>query len=82
MGIQANRGRSMSEQYNVFLSHALLDGAWVHALATELKRLGLRVFLDAWELRPGELIATGLSEGLERSRFLVLVLSASSVERD
>ncbi|MCY2994836.1 MAG: toll/interleukin-1 receptor domain-containing protein [Planctomycetota bacterium] len=72
----------MSEQYDVFLSHARLDGAWVHALAAELKRLGLRVFLDAWGLRPGELIATGLSEGLERSRFLVLVLSASSVQRD
>jgi len=40
------------------------------------------VFLDEWELRPGELIATGLSEGLEGSRFLVLVLSASSVQRD
>jgi hypothetical protein len=72
----------MSERYDVFLSHARLDGAWVHALAAELKRLGLRVFLDQWELRPGELVATGLSEGLEGSRFLVLVLSASSVQRD
>ena len=72
----------MSEQYDVFLSHARLDGSWVHALAAELKRLGLRVFLDQWELRPGELVATGLSEGLEGSRFLVLVLPASSVQRD
>ena len=41
------------DAYDVFVSHAHADAPWAHALAENLHRAGLRVFLDAWEIGPG-----------------------------
>lgn len=44
----------MSDQYDVFLSHNSSDKPAVIRLAEELRRRGLKVWLDAWELVPGQ----------------------------
>ena len=62
-------------EYDVFLSHATPDKAWVLTLAKRLEGLGLRVFVDALEIDPGDNWVIRLSDALERSRYLVLVLS-------
>ena len=64
--------------YDVFLSHAALDKAVVHRLAERLRDDGLRVWLDDWEIRPGDLIGLKIEEGLENSRTLVLAMSANA----
>src|ERR671938_1771029 len=69
-------------QYDVFLSHSTKDKAVVRALAERLRADGLRVWLDDWEIRPGDSIPAKIEEGLERSRVLVLCMSANAFGSD
>jgi hypothetical protein len=61
--------------YDAFVSHAPKDSATARDLAERLQADGLRVWLDEWEIHPGESILARLDEGLERSRVLVLCMS-------
>jgi hypothetical protein len=70
----------MSEQFNydVFISHSSKDKPVVRELAERLRKDGLRVWLDDWEIRPGDMIGLKIEEGLEQSRTLVLAMSANA----
>lgn len=68
--------------YDVFLSHSSKDKAVVHPLAERLKADGLRVWLDIWEIRPGDNIPAKTEEGLEHSAVLVLCMSANAFGSD
>src|SRR6185295_16996257 len=68
--------------YDVFLSHSAKDKAVVRPLAERLRADGLRVWLDDWEIRPGDSIPAKLEEGLEGSRTLVLCMSAHAFGSD
>jgi tetratricopeptide (TPR) repeat protein len=70
-----------AERYDAFVSYGHGDAPWVHTLAENLERLGLRVFLDAWELVAGDLIAVRLQQGLAAAGAVVFVVSAESVGR-
>jgi tetratricopeptide (TPR) repeat protein len=70
-----------ADLYDVFLSHATSDREWVHPLSAELRAHGLRVFVDAAELRPGGNYVQEIAAALRDSRFLVVVLSPSSSDR-
>jgi tetratricopeptide (TPR) repeat protein len=70
-----------AERYDAFVSYGHGDAEWVHTLAGNLERLGLRVFLDAWELVAGDLIAVRLQQGLATAGAVVFVVSAESVGR-
>lgn len=64
-------------KYDVFLSHSAKDKAVVRPIAERLREDGLRVWLDDWEIRPGDSISAKIEEGLEHSRVLVLCMSAN-----
>jgi small GTP-binding protein len=68
--------------YDVFLSHSSKDKAIVRNIAERLRSDGLRVWFLDWELRPGDSIAAKIDEGLERSRVLVLCMSANAFGPD
>jgi small GTP-binding protein len=68
--------------YDVFLSHSSKDQVVVRAIAERLRADGLRVWLDDWELRPGDSIPAKIEEGLEHSRVLVLCMSAQAFGSD
>jgi len=70
-----------AEDYDAFVSYGHGDAEWVHTLAANLERVGLHVFLDAWELVAGDLIAVRLQEGLAAAGAVVFVVSAESVGR-
>ncbi len=70
------------DKYDVFLSHSSKDKAEVRAVAERLRGDGLRVWLDEWEIRPGDSIPSKVEEGLERSRVLVLCMSANAFGSD
>ncbi|MDP4029740.1 MAG: TIR domain-containing protein [Gallionella sp.] len=74
----------MSDQYtfDVFLSHSSKDKDAVRAIAERLKGDGLRVWLDEWELKPGDHIPAKIEDGLEHSRVLVLCMSANAFSSD
>jgi len=68
-------------EYDLFLSHATPDKPWVRTLAERLETLRLRVFVDALAIDPGENWVIRLSDALECSRYLVLVLSQHTTGR-
>jgi hypothetical protein len=61
--------------YDVFLSYSSRDKKTVHALAERLKKDGLRVWLDAWMIQPGDSIPLKIQHGLEQSRVLLMCMS-------
>jgi|HubBroStandDraft_6_1064221.scaffolds.fasta_scaffold169089_2 hypothetical protein len=68
--------------YDVFLSHSSKDKTVVRRLAERLRGDGIRVWLDEWEIRPGDSIPRKIDEGLEQSAALVLCMSAASLGSD
>jgi WD40 repeat protein len=74
----------MSNQFSfdVFLSHSSKDKKVVRSVAERLRNDGLRVWLDDWEIRPGDSIPARIEDGLERSRVLVLCMSAHAFGSD
>ena len=71
----------VADGYDAFVSYGHGDARWVRTLAGNLERLGLHVFLDAWELVAGDLIAVRLQQGLAAAGAVVFVVSAESVGR-
>ena len=68
--------------YDVFLSHSSKDKQVVRDVAERLRKDGLRVWFDEWEIRPGDSIPAKIEEGLECSRVLVLCMSANAFGSD
>ncbi len=64
---------SQYQDYDLFLSHATEDKEWVLPLAERLKRANVRVWLDAWEILPGDNIVTRINDGITRSRQMAVV---------
>jgi hypothetical protein len=67
--------------FDVFLSHAHKDAAFVAQLHLWLTTAGLRVWYDARELAGGALLATDLQAAIERCRGILLVASEESLAR-
>ena len=65
-------------QYDVFLSHSAKDKAVVRLLAERLRKDGLKVWFDEWVVKPCDHLPAKVEEGLERSRVLVLCMSANA----
>ncbi|MEM8950969.1 MAG: tetratricopeptide repeat protein [Pseudomonadota bacterium] len=68
-------------EFDIFLSHASPDKPWVETLKGKLEAFGLRVWLDQDEIRAGDNWVVKLSDGLEKSRYMVLVLSDHTADR-
>src|SRR6266566_7308034 len=68
--------------HDVFLSHSSKDKTVVRELAARLKKDGIRVWFDEWEIKPGDSIPARIEEGLEHSRVLVLCMSANAFGSD
>ncbi len=54
--------------YDVFLSHSAKDKAVVRPLAERLRKDGLKVWFDDWEIKPGDSIPAKIEEGLEHEK--------------
>ena len=49
---------------SVFLSHSSHDREWAQKLAGDLKQAGVSVFLDDWDIGPGDLLISRCNDGL------------------
>jgi TIR domain len=69
--------------HSVFISysHQDLDPAWLEAFAAALRDRDVRVWLDEWEIKPGDRIAEALETGLRASDAVVAVIPSASIER-
>lgn len=73
--------------YDVFLSHSSKDKAVIRPLAERLRADGPRDWFDDWEIQAADPLsprvrAGKIEEGLERSRVLVLCMSANAFGAD
>ena len=69
----------MAEQFDVFLSHNSRDKPAVIALAKRLKAQGLKVWLDAWELRPGHPWQEALAQIIETAKTAAVLVGGDGL---
>jgi tetratricopeptide (TPR) repeat protein len=67
---------------NIFISYNHQDRPFVARLAQDLKAAGLPVWWDQWEIKFGDSIIQKVSDGIDKSAYLVAVLSPHSVQSD
>jgi hypothetical protein len=67
----------------VFLSHASEDKErFVIPFATSLRQIGIEVWLDKWEILPGDSLVDKLfEEGLKEADAFLVVVSAASISK-
>jgi hypothetical protein len=68
--------------FDLFLSHRAKDKHLVRPLAERLRRDGLKVWFDDWEIKTGDKIPARIEEGLENSRVLVFCMSQNDFGSD
>ena len=69
--------------WDVFISHASEDRDTVaRPLARALKDLGLKVWIDAFEITVGDSLRRGIDKGLCESRFGIVILSSHFFQKD
>src|SRR5215213_4606109 len=68
--------------FDVYLSYSSRDSKVILPLAERLRKDGIRVWFDQWEIRPGDNIHVKIEEGLDACRVLVLCMSAQAFQAD
>jgi len=63
----------------LFMSHSGVDKPLVRAIATQLRVLGYRIWIDEEEIVPGDRILTRVEQALMTSDFLVLFLTPAAI---
>jgi|GEM_PF-6691043 len=63
----------------VFLSHSQIDKPFVHRLASDLIRLGHKVWMDEISINIGDNIAKEIQKGIRECDFLIFVASKSAM---
>lgn len=66
----------------LFLSHNSKDKPTVRHVASYLEQKGYEVWLDEWEMTPGDSLISKISEGVEGADKLLVFLSPTSVESE
>lgn len=74
--------KTIIDKRDVFLSHREVDKAFVRKLAADIEAVPyhdqhLTTWLDEAEIRPGYSVPGMINHGLERSRFIVLVMTSA-----
>lgn len=70
---------ALSRSFDVFLSHNSKDKPWVIKLKYDLEIRHVKVWLDQDEIRPGDLFAQALEDGIAQSRSVALIISPASM---
>src|SRR5882672_1552101 len=66
----------------VFLSHASEDKEFALDLASHLRERGVDVWLDRWEILPGDsFVAKIFDEGLAQAKAVIVIISRHSVTK-
>lgn len=66
-------------EWDVFVSHNWKQKPWVREVVTQWQHLGLKVFFDEKDIKPGDDILQVLDKGLKGSRCVVLIITPESV---
>lgn len=66
-----------SKNFDVFICHASEDKSFVDSLADELRKAGMEVWYDAFQLGWGDDLRSAIDNGLKNSLFGIVVFSKS-----
>lgn len=69
----------MTKRFDVFLSHNSIDKPWVTKLKQALEDRGLKVWIDRYEIRPGDLFVNALEIGINQCKAVALIVSPDSM---
>ena len=67
---------------SVFISYSSKDREFVDRLAFALVAKRIKIWLDKWEMHPGDSLIDKIQDGLTESGYLLVVLSENSVESE
>ena len=67
-----------AEKYDVFISHSSKDVKWANAVCKTLERRQIRCWIAPRDIVPGTEWGEAIIDGIDRSRMLVLIFSASA----
>lgn len=70
----------MTFRPSIFISHSSRDKEYVRRLALDLRSLGLKVWLDEWEIKVGEPITQGIQSGLVHCDYIAVWLTKQAVQ--
>lgn len=66
-------------QYDLFISYNHRDRAVVQGLAERLRRKGIRLWYDRWEMKPGDVLRDRIGEGIAGAKHFMVLISKSSL---
>ena len=76
------RKEAKSKAPKVFLSHASEDKKFVLDLASRLRQRGIDVWLDRWEILPGDSFVDKIfDEGIAQAKAVIVIISRHSVNK-
>lgn len=67
---------------SIFLSHTSIDKPFVEKLAKNLKRIGVEVWYDKWEIGVGESITWKIENGIRGNEYLGIILSPEALQSE
>lgn len=67
---------------SVFLSHTSIDKPFVEKLANDLRRVGVNVWFDKWEIKVGESLTWKIEQGIRGNEHLIIVLSPEAISSE
>ncbi len=65
---------------SVFISYSSKDKGFAQRLALDLKKHGIKVWLDEWRIKVGDEIRQEKEHGIEEFEYFVIILSRHSVK--
>src|SRR5688572_13037977 len=66
----------------LFLSHSSQDKPFAERLAVDLVMRGIQVWYSEWEMKIGDSLVQKISNGIDSSGWLLVVLSKSSIQSE
>ncbi len=67
---------------SIFLSHTSVDKPFVEKLAKDLKRIGVEVWYDKWQISVGESITWKIESGIRENEYLGIILSSEALQSE
>ena len=67
---------------SIFLSHTSSDKSFVEKLAKDLKRIGIEVWYDKWQIGVGESITWKIENGIRENEYLGIILSPEALQSE
>ena len=72
----ADKQETLSKRYDIFISYARADRRLVQAIARALRAKRVRVWIDAWEMQPGDVLRDRINAGIAGADYTFLIIAS------